>query len=202
MPGPVRTGLPRETGDRPHELHNRYGLYTDYLVYSDSTDNGGMVDLFRYFSFALLLLSFCVTAEEHETPTPKVIGAAWVYSTAGDYLDVKADLVDAIESRGIVISYTAHAASMLQRTASAVGALGKAYDHADILLFCKADLAYSLTIKNPHNISLCPYSIAIYTLASDWETVFLSIRAPDPRVPEYAPIQKLLEDIIGETLAW
>jgi hypothetical protein len=157
---------------------------------------------FRNLALSALLLSPLAAAEEPDTHTPRVIGAAWVYSTPGDYIDIKSDLVDAIESRGIVISYVAHAASMLQRTADAVGALGKAYDNADILLFCKADLTYSLTIANPHNIALCPYSISIYTLATDWENVYLSIRAPEPGVPEYAPVHQLLEDIIQETLSW
>jgi uncharacterized protein (DUF302 family) len=155
-----------------------------------------------------LFLIFClafsiapVRAEEH-SPQPKVIGAAWVYTVTGEYEDVKSDLVAAIESRGIVISYVAHAASMLQRTSEAVGAVGKAYDRADILLFCKADLTYQLTIKNPHNLVLCPYSVSVYTLAGDWEHVYLGIRAPEQNVPEYAAIHQLLVDIVDETISW
>lgn len=150
----------------------------------------------------LLLIAQSLQGIAEESPAHAVSGGAWVYKTAGDYQTVRADLVDAIESRGIVISYTAHAASMLQRTASAVGALGKAYDNADILLFCKADLTYELTRKNPHNLALCPYSISVYTLARDWENVYLSIRAPDPQVPEYTPIHELLVEIVQETLDW
>jgi len=161
-----------------------------------------MINRLKYCAFSALLLMTPVIAEEQQALTPQVIGPSWVYTTKGDFHEVKADLVGAISSRGIVLSYTAHAAGMLQRTADAVGAVGKAYDNADILLFCKADTTYTLTIKNPHNISLCPYSISIYTLANDWENVFLSIRAPNPNVPEYAPIQKLLEEIISETLTW
>ncbi len=90
----------------------------------------------------------------------------------------------------------------MHRTAAAVGAVCKAYDRADILLFCKADLTYALTIKNPHNLALCPYSISVYTLASDWERVYLSIRAPEQSVPEYAAVHELLVDIIQDTIAW
>lgn len=149
-------------------------------------------------------LALCITtAGAADTDAqPRVIGAAWVFSVTGEYEDVKADLVSAIETRGIVISYVAHAAAMLQRTAAAVGAVGKAYDRADILLFCKADLTYALTIKNPHNLALCPYSISVYTLASDWERVYLSIRAPEQSVPEYAAVHELLVDIIEDTIAW
>jgi hypothetical protein len=155
----------------------------------------------RYWLLPLFSLPSLPTWAD-DPPAHIVSGGAWVYSTSGDYHDVKADLVDAIESRGIVISYTAHAASMLQRTADAVGALGKAYDNADILLFCKADLTYELTIKNPHNLSMCPYSVSVYTLAKELDTVYLSIRAPDLNVPEYRPIHELLVEIVQETLSW
>ena len=66
-----------------------------------------------------LILTFCLAFSfvplraEEPSPQPKVIGAAWIYTVTGEYEDVKADLVAAIESRGIVISYVAHAASML-----------------------------------------------------------------------------------------
>ena len=149
----------------------------------------------------LWLLSSLPAAAE-EPVTHKVSGGAWVYQTTGDYHEVRANLVDAIESRGIVISYTAHAASMLQRTAEAVGAMRQAYDNADILLFCKADMTYELTIDNPHNLALCPYSISIYTLARDFDTVYLGIRSPEMQVPEYRPIHELLVEIIQETLEW
>ncbi len=155
------------------------------------------------YLFAMLclpLLSSAVSAQS--LPQPKTSGAALVYSTEGNFHNLRSDLVDAIESRGLVISYTAHAANMLERTAEAVGALTKAYQDADILLFCKADLTYHLTIANPHNLVLCPYSISIYTLANKPQTVYLSIRRPDLQVAEYASIHSLLEAIIADTLSW
>ena len=135
-------------------------------------------------------------------PKAVVSGAAHVYSTKGNYQDVKFDLVDAIEARGLVISYTAYAANMLARTSDAVGASTKAYDNAEILLFCKADLTYKLTIANPHNLVLCPYSISIYTLVHAPDTIYLSIRRPDLQVAEYASIHSLLEGIIADVLDW
>jgi uncharacterized protein (DUF302 family) len=156
-----------------------------------------------HFLFAILCLSILSSAVSAQSlPQPKTSGAALVYSTEGNYHNVRSDLVDAIESRGLVISYTAHAANMLERTAEAVGALTKAYEDADILLFCKADLTYDLTIANPHNLVLCPYSVSIYTLANKPQTVYLSIRRPDLQVAEYASIHSLLEAIIADTLSW
>jgi uncharacterized protein (DUF302 family) len=135
-------------------------------------------------------------------PKPEVIGGAWVYRSEGLFHNVKADLEDAITARGIVVSYVAHAASMLTRTAGAVGAVTRVYDNAEIMLFCKADLTYELTSANPHNLVLCPYGISIYTLADDPGTVFISIRRPDLEVAAYAGIHQLLEAIVADTLSW
>jgi len=107
----------------------------------------------------IALFIFCspalTTADDSGQQQPIKSGAAWVYSTQGEYHNIKQDLVDAIESYGMVVSYTAHAAAMLERTAGAVGAIKKVYDFADILLFCKANTTYDLTLANPHNIVLC-----------------------------------------------
>jgi hypothetical protein len=69
-------------------------------------------------------------------------------------------------------------------------------------LFCKADLTYELTARNPHNITLCPYSISIYSLSNDPQTVYMSIRAPEMEQADYAAIHQLLEHIVAATLSW
>ncbi|WP_439107461.1 hypothetical protein [Congregibacter sp.] len=135
-------------------------------------------------------------------PTPKVVGSSWVYSTPGLYHNVRDDLVQAIQDEGLVISYTAHLASMLRRTANATGATTQVYENAESLLFCSAELTYELTLNNPHNITLCPYSISIYSLSDDPENVQLSIRAPELEQPDYAAVHQLLEQIIAATLTW
>jgi hypothetical protein len=135
-----------------------------------------------------------------DRPQAEINGGAWVYSTSGEYHNVRDDLVDAIESYGMVVSYTAHTAAMLERTAEAVGAIKKVYAFADTLLFCKADLTYKLTLANPHNLVLCPYAIAVYSLRDDKDTIYISFRKPDLHVPEYAAVHQLLEDIVLEVI--
>ncbi len=153
------------------------------------------------------LLIFCwasvttvAQAEDSGLQQPNKVGAAWVYSTQGEYNNVKLDLVDAIESYGMVVSYTAHAASMLERTSGAVGAMKKVYDFADILLFCKANTTYDLTLANPHNIVLCPYAIAVYSLREDKDTVYISFRKPNLNIPEWAVVHDMLEEIVSEVI--
>lgn len=151
----------------------------------------------------LALAAVCPATASELTPLQfRIEGPSWVYPTRGDYLDVRADLVDAIESRGLVVSYIAHTANMLQRTADAVGAIEQTYDYGDTLLFCSADLTHKLTAANPHHMPLCPYSISVYSLAGEADVVYLAIRAPDKGVPAYEAIHKLLEGIIYDTVNW
>lgn len=135
-------------------------------------------------------------------PKPQVIGSSWVYTTSGEYHNVRDDLVQAIEDEGLVISYTAHLANMLRRTANATGATKQVYENAETLMFCSAELTYDLTLHNPHNITLCPYSISIYTLSDDPSEVLLSIPAPPIDQADYAAVHQLLEQIIAATLIW
>ena len=95
-----------------------------------------------------------------------------------------------------------HAATMLDRTAEAVGATRRIYDEAEIVLFCKSDLSYRLVESNPHNIVLCPYSVAIYTLTTEPGRVYLSIPRPYAGDPVVEPIAALLAEIIEEVVAW
>lgn len=129
---------------------------------------------------------------------------AKVYSTETIFDDAKADLLEAIESNGLVISYTSHAKRMLENTAEVSGFPKSIYNDAEILLFCKADLSHALVAGNPHNIVLCPYSIAIYVLVGEPERVYLSYRnieSSDEKVKALTkPIEDLLIEIIEEII--
>jgi len=160
-----------------------------------------------FWPVAALFISWIVatsaagqTSPDSAGPQAEINGGAWIYRTAGEYHNVRDDLVDAIESYGMVVSYTAHTAAMLERTAEAVGAIKQVYAFADTLLFCKADLTYKLTLANPHNLVLCPYAIAVYSLRDDKDTVYISFRKPDLHVPEYAAVHQLLEDIVLQVI--
>jgi len=129
---------------------------------------------------------------------PEKIGSAWVYRSDNNFEFAREDLAGAIEGRGLVISYISHAQDMLSRTAGAVEGSGTVYGDAEILLFCKADLSHRLVGANPHNIVLCPYAIAIYTLAGEPETTYLSFQAPPSDNDAYQPIEELLKAIVEE----
>ncbi len=128
---------------------------------------------------------------------PQRIGQAMVWQVTGSYEDVRADLKDAIESRGMVISYISHAKAMLDRTGKDIGYKDMVYPHgSEIFLFCKADISQKLVRANPHNVVLCPYAIAVYDIAGEPGKVYLSYRVAPANTPEYQPVEQLLRDII------
>ncbi len=127
-----------------------------------------------------------------------------VFSTEAEFQDAKDDLLEAIEENGLVISYTSHAKTMLANTAEVSGVTEAVYKDAEILLFCKADLSHKLVAGNPHNIVLCPYSIAIYVLTAEPERVYLSYRkvatSDEDVIKLTKPIEELLIKIIEEVI--
>ena len=153
-------------------------------------------------ALAILTAGFAPSAFTQPLPKPEIHGASWVYAVRAPYSAVRDDLQRAIEEQGLVISYNAELASMLQRTSDATGAQQQVYASAESMLFCSATLTYELTLSNPHNATLCPYSIAIYSLSEDPQTVYLAIPAPALDVPGYAAIHQLLETIVGQALSW
>lgn len=149
-----------------------------------------------------LLLILCCTPAAFAYEGPQEIGPAWVWTVQGDYKTIKSDVLDAIQANGLVVSYEAHAANMLARTAEAVHTSHQIYDQAETLLFCKADLSHQLAAQNPHNIVLCPYGISLYSLVENPTEIFVSIRLPALEVAAYSEVHNLLEKIISEALEW
>lgn len=152
-------------------------------------------------SLAFLLQSNAVLSGGSDTQfMPIKTDSAWVYSVESGFDDVKDSLVEVIESRGMVISYVSHAESMLARTASTLG--GKqVYSEAQVLLFCKANLAHRLVAANPHNLIFCPYAMSVYALANTPSRIYVGIRAPQITVGEYQAVHNLLVGVIIEAFA-
>lgn len=114
-----------------------------------------------------------------------------------DFEDVNDLLLEEINTRGMVISYTSHAHKMLQRTSKQIDPEYQTYTDALIHLFCSARLSHAITKDNPHIISGCPYAIAVYQITNQPNSVFLSYRKSE--LKEYQPIINLLSDIVTET---
>lgn len=142
------------------------------------------------------ILSGCLVLLAGSAPAAEPLE---VRSVKGQFADVKDSLTQAIEGRGLVISYTAQVAEMLDRTAADLGATRRIYGAGEVLEFCSAKLSRQMMEADPRNLVFCPYSIAIYTLADKPGEVFIARKAL-PTGPAYAPIDALLGDIVAEAV--
>ena len=110
--------------------------------------------------------------------------------------DVREALTLAIENRGLVINYTSHIADMLARTGADIGASRQVFAEAEIVEFCSAKLSRQMMETDPHNIVLCPFAIAIYTLPGDTGHTWISWRRPQGGAA--AIVEPLLREITDE----
>ena len=84
-----------------------------------------------------------------------------------------------------------------------MGAGKKIFKQAEALEFCSATVSRRMMEADPHNIVFCPYIIAIYTLPSEKDKVYVAFRRPLPVGSDESrlslvAVEKLLEDIIAD----
>lgn len=88
------------------------------------------------------------------------------------YEDVKMDLEQAIEGRGLKIGTEGDIGDMLARTSQALKAGPAIYKSAHFIQFCSAVLAHKLAAADPSNIGHCPFLMFVYeTVAQPGEVV-------------------------------
>lgn len=160
-----------------------------------------MVQIMRATALSLLLtLLAMLSAGAQASPEPKKIGPAIVYETSNEFEWAKENLLNAITNQGLVLSATLHAATMLNRTGPDLGYKKNVYSNAETYLFCKADISHELVAANPHNIVLCPYAIAVYTLSDKPGVTYYAYREPYTKEKAYSGVEMLLESIVTEAL--
>ncbi len=150
--------------------------------------------------FLLTLALTMVACGQAPAAGPEKIGPALVYTTDNDFEWAKENLLTAIADKGLVLSATLHATTMLNRTGPDLGFDKAVYKDAETYLFCKADISHKLVAANPHNIVLCPYAISVYTLTDKPGVTYYSYREPYGKEATYKPVVKLLESIVQEAL--
>ena len=143
------------------------------------------------FRWLITALAVCLTGF---SPVRAADGAV-VSNVNGRYDDIRDALIAAIEGRGLVISYTAHVADMLQRTGKDIGASKPIFDKAETFEFCSANVSRKMMEAKPSNIVNCPFSVAIYSLPGDPGKVYLAYRRP---LPGLAEVAKLLGGIVAD----
>lgn len=128
--------------------------------------------MFKRLAVLALALGFAMPARAAEPPHLMLV------KTKANFEDVKDDVVNAVAKRGLVVDYTAHIGTMLDRTAKDVGATKRVYARAEAVQFCSATLSRKMMEADPANIVFCPYVIVIYALAADPGTVHVGYRRP------------------------
>lgn len=112
------------------------------------------------------------------------------------FADVRDAVVMAIERRGLVVNSISRLGEMLQRTAADLGATKQVYVQAEIVEFCSARFSRQMLEADPHDIVLCPFTIAIYTLPGETGGTWVAYRRPPPAVA--AIVEPLLAGIVAE----
>jgi uncharacterized protein (DUF302 family) len=146
-------------------------------------------------SVMLSLTSFAASAAEDPIVSTKM---------EGDFHDVANNIRMAIIGKGISIAHTLHASDMLNRTGRDYGYRTNTYTDAEIFEFCSASISHKLSRQNPDNIVLCPFTISVYTLASEPGYVHLSYRKPVGRPGSEEIVKEVVELIssIIEDASW
>jgi len=152
--------------------------------------------LMRLFVYAIIsLASYSVSAVEDPVVTTKI---------EGDFHDVANSVRMAIIGKGINIAHELPASEMLNRTGPAYGYTNNTYYKARTFEFCSAEISHKLARQHPDNIVLCPFTISVYTLASEPKVVRLSYRKPTGRPGSEKIVEEVIELIssIIEDATW
>lgn len=142
------------------------------------------------------------------SPVPALAGADHLYvqTKAARYEDVRDDVVNAIEGRGIRINHHNYIAEMLARTGKDLGATHQVYVQGEQVEFCKSNLSRAQMEADPANMVFCPYIISIYTVPEKPGVVHVAYRipfAPKANAATHKALQDvdaLLRGIVSEAL--
>jgi len=117
-----------------------------------------------------------------------------IYKIQDDFEMTKENVIIAIENTGLSVSGTLHINTMMQRTAKDLGFEQSVYKDAEALEFCSTMFSHKMTRVHPANASACPFTIVVYVLPKEPETVYLAFRKPVLMGGEAA--EKLTKEIV------
>ena len=160
----------------------------------------------KFFLATVLFFSSVVNANEMkqntETMTLKNNESPIIVTQIEDEFDaVKENVELAITGKGLKLSGTLHVSDMLSRTGKDLGFDKQIFEKAESVEFCSAVISHKMAIASPENISVCPFTIAIYTYKDKPDTVYLSYRKPQlvgDAEEVFKDINDLLSSIVEE----
>lgn len=130
-----------------------------------------------------------------------------VYKKQGTFDDTRDLVKNAIIGRGLVINNISYIGNMLERTGKDLGTTKPVYLHAESLEFCSASVSRNSMEASPYNIVFCPYIVSVYTLPSDPKISYILYRRPqivgsEASKKSLLAVEKLLDDVVQDALAW
>ncbi len=125
------------------------------------------------------------------------------YSKAAAFEDVKLDLHNAIQGKGLALDHTGAIGRMLDRTGADVGSTKPIYKNAEYISFCSARFSRRMMEADPANIAFCPFIIYIYEDVGKPGTTTVGYRRPpaignDASRKALGEIDELLDSIVRE----
>ena len=101
------------------------------------------------------------------------------YPASGTFDEVVENVKWAITGRGLLVSGTLHVQDMLERTGKDLGFPDPVYLQAESVEFCSAMMSQQMVAVDPRNLVICPFTVAVYVLASEPEQVYVAYRRQD-----------------------
>jgi hypothetical protein len=143
----------------------------------------------------MLLLGALPLALSSAEPSP-VSDRMVVHKGAGSYDAVRENLELAITGRGLILSGQLYLSDMLARTGKDLGYEREIFVRAEALEFCSAELLHQVVLVDPTNLTICPFTIAVYVLAQEPHQIYVAYR----RATLAGSDTDQLEDAINEML--
>jgi uncharacterized protein (DUF302 family) len=103
-------------------------------------------------------------------------------------------LIEAIEGEGLVVGSVLPFRDMLSRTVQPGAVIP--YAEAEVVQFCSSLLAAELVSEAPAQLTLCPLSIALYTLAENSSMIHFAYRSPGKATAGRKHAEALLQRIV------
>jgi len=155
----------------------------------------------RNILMAWALLAWIGSALAAEAPAEA--GAPMkIYSSGEQYEDVVENVKMAIIDRGMLVSGTLHVSDMLNRTGPDLG-FSQVFAKAESVEFCSALISHKMSQTAPENITICPFTIAVYVKQDEPDKVYVAYRRPllsgdDGQVT--AAIVEMLDGIVQDAI--
>lgn len=155
------------------------------------------------FCFAFISTAYAEESASKETATTKEKAVkikkadepkSVIITKAGSsFDDINESVRMAIADGGMIVSGTLHISDMLNRTGKDIGFEKNIFKKSEAVEFCSALISHKMAAVHPANVSMCPFTVAIYELNDEPGVVYLSYR----RVNLLGDGKKVEEDIIS-----